>query len=358
MQPSPRRLLSPEKVYEGRIWDVVSDSFQLTDDGDALVRDYIEHPGAVAVLPMNDDGEVLLIKQYRHPVGMDLWEIPAGLLDVEGEDFVVGAARELAEEADLVAGRWNVLVGLLQFARLLQRGHPHLPGPRPHRGARTTNSTSAPTRKRKSNCTGSRWTMPSRRCWRDACTTRPPSSESSPPPPPAPTASTDSGRPTRPGLRTPASADVRGHGGREEATAAGGTAAAPRSTRAMTDYLQHMGVERGLAANTLSAYRRDLARYSTYLAGQGVSSPADITRHHVTGFAQALSDGSDGGYRARRALRGADRGGRPRTAQVLGAGRDDADGPRQRRPPANARQTAAQGHQRGRGHQDPGSRRH
>ena len=108
-EPSPRRLLSSRTVYEGRIWDVVSDSFQLNDDGDPLVRDYIDHPGAVAVLPMNDDGEVLLIKQYRHPVGMDLWEIPAGLLDVEGEDFVAGAARELAEEADLVASRWNVL---------------------------------------------------------------------------------------------------------------------------------------------------------------------------------------------------------------------------------------------------------
>ena len=108
-EPSPRRLLSSRTVYEGRIWDVVSDSFQLDDDGDPLVRDYIDHPGAVAVLPMNDAGEVLLIKQYRHPVGMDLWEIPAGLLDVEGEDFVAGAARELAEEADLVAGKWNVL---------------------------------------------------------------------------------------------------------------------------------------------------------------------------------------------------------------------------------------------------------
>ena len=107
--PSPRRLLSTEKVYEGRIWDVVSDSFQLSDTGEALTRDYIEHPGAVAVLPMNDAGEVLLIRQYRHPVGMDLWEIPAGLLDVEGEDFVVGAARELAEEADLAAAEWNVL---------------------------------------------------------------------------------------------------------------------------------------------------------------------------------------------------------------------------------------------------------
>jgi 8-oxo-dGTP pyrophosphatase MutT (NUDIX family) len=108
--PSPRRLLSTEKVYKGRIWDVVSDSFQLSETGESLTRDYIDHPGAVAVLPMNDAGEVLLIRQYRHPVGMDLWEIPAGLLDVEGEDFVVGAARELAEEADLAAGEWNVLV--------------------------------------------------------------------------------------------------------------------------------------------------------------------------------------------------------------------------------------------------------
>jgi len=108
-EPSPRRLLSSKKVYEGRIWDVVSDSFQLSDEGDTLVRDYIDHPGAVAVLPMNDAGEALLLRQYRHPVGMDLWEIPAGLLDVEGENFVVGAARELAEEADLVADRWNVL---------------------------------------------------------------------------------------------------------------------------------------------------------------------------------------------------------------------------------------------------------
>ncbi|WP_427174255.1 NUDIX domain-containing protein [Arthrobacter sp. 92] len=107
--PSPRRLLSSQKVYQGRIWDVVSDSFQLSEHGDELVRDYIDHPGAVAVLPMNDAGEILLMKQYRHPVGMDLWEIPAGLLDVEGEDFVAGAARELAEEADLIASTWNVL---------------------------------------------------------------------------------------------------------------------------------------------------------------------------------------------------------------------------------------------------------
>ncbi|MDP9999242.1 site-specific tyrosine recombinase XerD [Pseudarthrobacter sulfonivorans] len=65
--------------------------------------------------------------------------------------------------------------------------------------------------------------------------------------------------------------------------------------RAITGYLQHMGVERGLAANTLAAYRRDLTRYARYLAAQGCHAPDQITRHHVTGFVMALNDGSDGG---------------------------------------------------------------
>jgi integrase/recombinase XerD len=65
--------------------------------------------------------------------------------------------------------------------------------------------------------------------------------------------------------------------------------------RAITGYLQHMGVERGLAANTLAAYRRDLTRYARYLAAQGCHAPGQITRHHVTGFVMALNDGSAGG---------------------------------------------------------------
>jgi integrase/recombinase XerD len=82
-----------------------------------------------------------------------------------------------------------------------------------------------------------------------------------------------------------------------EAPGPGTTPGRPPSAidRAMTDYLQHMGVERGLAANTLSAYRRDLARYANHVARAGRQHPADITRRDVTAFAQALSDGSDGG---------------------------------------------------------------
>lgn len=111
-EQSPRRLLESTVAYSGPIWDVVKEKFTLTDDGEPLVRDFIQHPGAVAVLVMNDAGQVLLINQYRHPVRMTLWEIPAGLLDVEGEDYLAAAVRELAEEADLVAEDWNVLADL------------------------------------------------------------------------------------------------------------------------------------------------------------------------------------------------------------------------------------------------------
>ncbi len=99
-----RDVVARETVFPGRIWDVVRDTVEL-GDGPA-VREYVAHPGAVAVLAMDDDDRVLLQSQYRHPVRHVLWEPPAGLLDVPGEERVVAAARELAEEADLEAGRW------------------------------------------------------------------------------------------------------------------------------------------------------------------------------------------------------------------------------------------------------------
>lgn len=102
--PLERDVVEHRVVHHGRIWDVVQDTVRL-DDGD-VVRDYIAHPGAVAVIALDDEDRVLLLSQYRHPVRHVLWEPPAGLLDVAGEDLVTAAARELAEEADLVAGRW------------------------------------------------------------------------------------------------------------------------------------------------------------------------------------------------------------------------------------------------------------
>ncbi len=98
---------SSERVFEGRVWDIRRD---LLDYGDsAITREYVDHTGAVAILALDEHDRVLLIKQYRHPIGLRDWEIPAGLLDIDGESPLIGAQRELAEEADLVADDWRLL---------------------------------------------------------------------------------------------------------------------------------------------------------------------------------------------------------------------------------------------------------
>ena len=86
-----------ETVFEGRIWDVRRDTLGYGDEGAQIVREYVVHTGAVAVLALDDDDRVLLIKQYRHPVRAREWEIPAGLLDAAHESPLVAARRELAE---------------------------------------------------------------------------------------------------------------------------------------------------------------------------------------------------------------------------------------------------------------------
>jgi len=80
-----------------------------TPDGDVAARDVVEHPGAVAIVALDDTGQVLLIRQYRHPVGHFLWEIPAGLRDVPGEPAHRTAERELREETGHTARTWHVL---------------------------------------------------------------------------------------------------------------------------------------------------------------------------------------------------------------------------------------------------------
>ncbi|MET9550697.1 MULTISPECIES: NUDIX hydrolase [unclassified Streptomyces] len=78
-------------------------------DGSVVHRDYQVHPGSVAALALDGEGRVLVIRQYRHPVRQKLWEIPAGLLDVPGENPLHAAQRELYEEAHVKAGDWRVL---------------------------------------------------------------------------------------------------------------------------------------------------------------------------------------------------------------------------------------------------------
>jgi len=77
--------------------------------GDLARRDVVEHPGAVAVVALDDAGQVLLIRQYRHPAGHLLWEIPAGLRDVPGEPARATGERELREETGYAARTWHVL---------------------------------------------------------------------------------------------------------------------------------------------------------------------------------------------------------------------------------------------------------
>jgi ADP-ribose pyrophosphatase len=94
-------------AYQGRIWNVIAKTFEF--QGEELTRDYIQHPGAVAVLAINEKDEVLLIKQYRAPVNQYLYEMPAGLRDEEDESDLESAKRELSEEADYQAKSWSHL---------------------------------------------------------------------------------------------------------------------------------------------------------------------------------------------------------------------------------------------------------
>jgi len=103
-------VLDSEVVFDGRVWDVRRERFAYGDV--KLVREFVEHPGAVAVLAVDDAERILLIQQYRHPIQTRDWELPAGLLDVEGEDPLAAAQRELAEEVDLAAADWQPLLSL------------------------------------------------------------------------------------------------------------------------------------------------------------------------------------------------------------------------------------------------------
>ena len=112
---SPRHEYSvraSRRVYEGTVIAVRRDEV-LMPDGDVTVRDVVEHPGAVGIVALDDQQRLVMVVQYRHPVGERLWELPAGLLDHPGEPSWVAAARELVEEAGLRADRWEVLADAL-----------------------------------------------------------------------------------------------------------------------------------------------------------------------------------------------------------------------------------------------------
>ncbi len=94
--------------FTGAVTGVRTDTVAMPDGGSAR-RDYQTHPGSVAVLALDAEGRVLVLRQYRHPVRHKLWELPAGLLDVPGEHPLHAARRELYEEAHTKADDWRVL---------------------------------------------------------------------------------------------------------------------------------------------------------------------------------------------------------------------------------------------------------
>ena len=133
-----RAVVQRDELHHGLVWDLRRETVEL-GDGQTVVREYVAHPGAVCVIAIDDTDRVFLLRQYRHPVGMSLWEPVAGLLDVADEPPWTGAARELVEEAGLVADQWDVLVdaelspgGTSETIRLyLARGLSPAPGGRP-----------------------------------------------------------------------------------------------------------------------------------------------------------------------------------------------------------------------------------
>lgn len=105
-------VVAARDIYVGKVLALRADEVQMPG-GRTGVREILEHTGAVAVAAVDDDQRIMLIHQYRHAVRRRLWELPAGLLDVDGEDPLTTAQRELAEEAGLRASDWSLLLDIV-----------------------------------------------------------------------------------------------------------------------------------------------------------------------------------------------------------------------------------------------------
>jgi len=110
--PSGYAVTSAEPIYQGKIFSVVGETIAFPD-GSSARRDVVKHGGAVAIAALDDRRRLVMLEQYRPAVRRFLWELPAGLRDVEGEPPVDAARRELVEEAGLEAQTWQTLVDVV-----------------------------------------------------------------------------------------------------------------------------------------------------------------------------------------------------------------------------------------------------
>ena len=107
-EPAHWPVVASAEQYRGKIINVRTDTIRVPE-GTTAEREVVEHPGAVGIVALDDDDRVLMIQQYRHPVGRLLWELPAGLRDVAGEPLLQTGRRELLEETGYQARDWHVL---------------------------------------------------------------------------------------------------------------------------------------------------------------------------------------------------------------------------------------------------------
>ena len=127
--------ISSENVFSGRLLHVYKDAVRLPNGHDTT-REYILHQGAVAVLPVLPNGDMIFVRQFRYPVNSVIYEVPAGKLE-KGEDHLESAKRELSEETGYTATEWHYLTSIvttpgftnetihLYAATGLQRGAQH-----------------------------------------------------------------------------------------------------------------------------------------------------------------------------------------------------------------------------------------
>ena len=100
--------ISGESVFDGVLLHVRKDEVELPN-GHKSVREWIKHPGAASVIPLLPDNQIILVKQFRYPIGEVTLEVPAGKLDIEGEEPIECAKRELSEETGYTAGKLEKL---------------------------------------------------------------------------------------------------------------------------------------------------------------------------------------------------------------------------------------------------------